>query len=253
MKKQAPAEESGGEKAPLWIISFADMVSLLMAFFVMLQTLAQTKSGKVGYVGEGVFAATLEGFRKNIAGYGMPSVFGGSSNKAFNFDREATYYPIEGGDSNAAGNIADGREEKVRRIFSRVCTHAQSLSSQIRGRSPNFVVTPIEFKAGQAALDESAKRFLDKFATDLQHTVNMRELTIYVVGLAWDEKSEEEQWKVSAKRAEIVAEFLQDKLPAEVSKSVFSWGAGAGGEWVKGEHAVSERSNVLIAVLKTRD
>jgi flagellar motor protein MotB len=31
-------EEGGGEGAPIWIISFADMVSLLMAFFIMLSS-----------------------------------------------------------------------------------------------------------------------------------------------------------------------------------------------------------------------
>lgn len=36
--KNAAPEEGGGESAPLWIISFADMISLLMAFFVMLST-----------------------------------------------------------------------------------------------------------------------------------------------------------------------------------------------------------------------
>jgi flagellar motor protein MotB len=35
-----PHEEEAGEGAPLWIISFADMTSLLMAFFVMLSTFA---------------------------------------------------------------------------------------------------------------------------------------------------------------------------------------------------------------------
>jgi chemotaxis protein MotB len=40
-EKQKPKqEEDSVEGAPLWIISFADMISLLMAFFVMLSTLS---------------------------------------------------------------------------------------------------------------------------------------------------------------------------------------------------------------------
>ncbi|MDO8303562.1 MAG: flagellar motor protein MotB [Sedimentisphaerales bacterium] len=61
MSKQKPPEEEGGEGAPLWIVSFADMASLLMAFFVMLTTFS-TFDNKA--------AKELEGIGKRIVNSG---------------------------------------------------------------------------------------------------------------------------------------------------------------------------------------
>jgi len=46
MAKAKKAEEESGESAPLWIISFADMISLLMAFFVMLSSFTSYDKGE---------------------------------------------------------------------------------------------------------------------------------------------------------------------------------------------------------------
>ena len=41
MAKKAKAEEPAGESAPMWIVSFADLVTLMMSFFVVLYALKQ--------------------------------------------------------------------------------------------------------------------------------------------------------------------------------------------------------------------
>lgn len=40
-KKQAKPEEPAGESAPMWIVSFADLVTLMMSFFVVLYAMKQ--------------------------------------------------------------------------------------------------------------------------------------------------------------------------------------------------------------------
>ena len=70
MKNKAPVVEETGEKSPLWIISFADMISLLMAFFVMLLTMAHDKSGKIANEGEGIFEIPVGPVHAGIIGPG---------------------------------------------------------------------------------------------------------------------------------------------------------------------------------------
>jgi chemotaxis protein MotB len=57
-------EEEGGEGAPLWIISFADMISLLMAFFVMLSTFSgfgESEKAKLQETGRAALAPNFFG------------------------------------------------------------------------------------------------------------------------------------------------------------------------------------------------
>lgn len=57
-KQKKQEEESSGESCPLWILSFADMMSLLMAFFVMLSTFS-TFGPKAEQQLKGVLQAAL--------------------------------------------------------------------------------------------------------------------------------------------------------------------------------------------------
>ena len=259
MKKQTAPVEEKGECAPLWIISFADMISLLMAFFIMLMTMSTTDKGILGNEGAGIFEETLYGFKKTIATLGVPELFGGiqgsfgSAEDVLSFDSRRTYYSISDGNDTAANRTIDAHEERIRRIFNRLDRRVKTFKPQIYGSQPDFIVTPIAFERGQDTLDESARQFLNKFIADLYESSMSDKLNLYVVGLAPQETSEKQRWILSVKRAQAVADFLTNNLPPGTDWSIYSWGTGSGGDWVKKDGPISEQSQILISVLRVND
>lgn len=258
MKKQTAPVEEKGECAPLWIISFADMISLLMAFFIMLMTMSTANKEASGNEGEGIFDETLYGFRKSIATLGVPELFGGkqgsfgSVKDALSFDSRKVYYSISDGNDTANRTI-DAHEERIRRLFNRLERRSKTFKPQIYGSQPDFIVAPIVFGEGQVTLDESARQFLNNFIADLYESSMSGKLNLYVVGLAPQETSEKQRWLLSAKRAQAVANFLTNNLPPGTDWSIYSWGAGSGGDWVKKDGPISEQSQILISVLRVND
>jgi flagellar motor protein MotB len=249
-KAQAPQEEQG-EKAPLWIISFADMISLLMSFFVMLLTMANTQSGKMCNPGEGIFERTVFGFKSSVSGFGLPELFGKAGEPA-HFEYGKSHYNVAGDSNNADERIIDASEERVRRLFGQVQKGMKTYSRLQKSTGINFAVTPIVFEAGQAELDEDDKQFLKKFSVNLEESGNFQ-AGIYILSVATEELPEGQKWMLSVRRAGAAGDYLRSVMSERRQIPVHCWGSGEGLQMLGTEAAGQSQPQILIAVLYSSD
>jgi chemotaxis protein MotB len=234
--------EEKGPKVPAYIVTFSDMTTLLLTFFVMLLSLAAVRD-------EGLFGRGRRSFVEAIKGYGLGLLYG-DRNK-IHFGNPKIKHFITPPDRFFKDRSIDAKQETVRRIFKDLSRSMQIVPSQVPAKKADFSVTDIRFARGDSKLDESAKKFLTGFCRDLQLTPDPRNLKLCVLGLATDAAAERERWILSARRAQAVAEFL--KHTSDSRWLVYSWGAGPGGDWVEQDSPVFKQSQILIAILRTND
>jgi chemotaxis protein MotB len=244
LKRQGKAVGEGKPKVPAYIVTFSDMVTLLLTFFVMLLTLARVNDAQMFNTGRNSFLESMANFGLGVLSGKKPTP---------DFGKVKLKFFIVNPDKGFGGRTIDAREENVRRIFQRISRSMTTVRSKIAAGKNNFAVTDIRFPPGDAALNEEAKKFLRKFCLDLQQGSSSLGVKLYVLGLAGDEASEKQQWIVSARRAQAVADFLYESLPSDSKWPIYSWGAGPGGDWVRQDSPISKESQILIGVLRAKD
>jgi len=236
--------EAKGSQVPAYIVTFSDMVTLLLTFFVMLLSLANVQDPEL-------FNKSRNAFIEYMRNCGLGMLEGKKTTAEFG--KIKIKYCISDFDEDASVRTIDAKEEELRRIFKEISQSMTTKRSQIVAKKANFSVTNISFSPGEAWLNEPARMFLTQFAADLQQDTGSGEIKLYVLGLAGDEQTEKRQWILSAKRAQAVADFLNNILPSQFQGQVYSWGAGRGGLWVGENSLASEQSQILIAVLRTNN
>ncbi len=243
-----------GHGVPAYIVTFSDMVTLLLTFFVMLLSLASVQDPEL-------FGKGRDSLVKSIKGLGLGLLSGRRQRP--DFGNVKIRYFISSPDSLLDGRTIHAKEEEIRRIFKNVSRSMKTMPSQIVAQETAFSITNVRFPPGEATLNERTKKFLTEFCLHLQQDSSPGGVRLYVLGLASDAASEKEQWLLSAKRAEKVADFLRGTLSSasgfqrrrsvfgdQPEWSVYSWGAGPGGDWVGRDSPISKQSQILIAVLR---
>ncbi len=235
--------EESKQGAPEWIVTFSDMITLLLTFFVLLQSMAKVQVDKHKF--ETGQAALSRAFADTAVGGFETSVnYDGTQ-----FDYPKPEYAAEEGQDEPESRAIDARTEMLRRIVIDIERMAKITPSPIDGVKKTIIPTEIRFKPGQETLDSDAIRLLNNYCQQLQTSIAGQETTIFVLGVASSEKSEKQQWVMSARRAAAVADFIKSKRHEEAVWHIYSWGAGPGGDWVGQKGIVSEQTEIMIAIL----
>jgi hypothetical protein len=144
-KPKPPQEEEGGEGAPLWIISFADMMSLLMAFFVMLSTFS------------GFGPAEAEKLQRAVKAVLAPNYYGGWY----------TPYPraAMGAQAVAAGQLERGSEKPTLEETQGKGLLKETPSGDFRSRKIFLIESQAVFWGMGATLSSDGRDFLDTVAS----------------------------------------------------------------------------------------
>jgi chemotaxis protein MotB len=241
VKKVKVEEVSSADEVPAYIVTFSDMVTLLLTFFVMLLSLADVQDPELLNKGRDSFVESLQHC-------GLGIFF--NTKIAPGLGKIKTRYQVEEAEPNAVRTIDENRE-RLRRVFSNVQKSMSSMPSQIVAQETQFLTVAVNFSPGLGTLNLSSQQALAKFASRLKQNVTADTATLYVLGLADKNGTERERWLLSAKRAQTAAQFLKTQLSTSDEWQVFSWGAGSGGAWTGRDGIATSESQILIAVLKT--
>jgi flagellar motor protein MotB len=254
LKSKSKTTEEQGPKVPGYIVTFSDMVTLLLTFFVMLLTLADVQDPEL-------FDKGRDSFIESLRYVGLGSLIGRQQKP--NLGSLKTIHSIPNPEQTSNRRTIDAKAEELYRIFETLKQSVTTMSSQLTAERVNFSVTNIRFSPDSIELDKSAVTFLTEFCRDLHLSTNGKPGILYVLGLAPDAKTEKEQWILSARRAESVAQFMRKNLDSAASIqqqqdfsesllkwTVYSWGTGPGGQWAGPDSFISEHSQILIAILR---
>jgi len=235
-------KESEGPKVPAYIVTFSDMVTLLLTFFVMLLSMAETQ------VEDHKFMAGRSSIQRALADFGL-SGYLISQSSGMEFEHPKQMYNVDEGNDEPEDRSIDAHTEMLRRILLDIESKMKISPSQIDGMSKTYLPTDIRFASNSANLDPAAQKELLRYWNQIQTSTAGQEPILYILGLAADHPDPIGQWQLSARRAQAVKVYLDTLIKNENGPPIFCWGSGSGGEWTGKSGLVSPKTQILIALL----
>jgi len=201
---EEPLEEEGGEEdAERWLITYADMITLLMAFFIMMYAMSK--------VDQGHFSALATSVRAEFAGTGVPA---GPDVTLVNQGVATSLGIVNGTRFGLQDNVEKGLDKALARTGLR--KHVQVL--EIDG---NLVIRLLDdkvlFASGSARLTQENRELLSRIATILRVLPFAVRIEGHTDNVPIHTRAFPSNWELSTRRATNVVLYLvrTQALPAD--------------------------------------
>ncbi|MHC4716378.1 MAG: OmpA family protein [Planctomycetota bacterium] len=231
-------------KVPAWIVSFTDMTTLLLAFFVLLQALATRPDPELFFQGQG-------SFRKALKNFGLPAWLLGRENRPAREYAQVKHTTDVARETIPRNDLLDGELERIQEAFQRLKRAIHTQSMDLADDPVHVWPTPIRFDPDRSDLNDAARKWLGRIALDLKASHSTGQRHVYVIGLASEARTPRQQWRLSALRARAVESALRAELAVDLAPGrwdIQSWGAGAGGQWCRSCGLESRQSHIALVV-----
>lgn len=194
MSSEQPEHIEGEEDAERWLITYADMITLLMAFFIMMYAMSRVDQGK--------FAALATSVRTEFAGSGLPA---GDDIAMINKGLATSLGIVNGGRHSLKENIKTGLDRAIGDEELRDHIKVLELDGNLVIR---LISDRVLFPSGSAELTEEHKELL----THVAKIIRLLPFDIRVEGhtdnVPINTPLFPSNWELSARRATNVVLYL---------------------------------------------
>lgn len=200
MRRKSRKEEH--ENLDRWLLTYADMITLLMAFFIMMYSMSVLNLAKFREAAISIrsgFGGIIKGQGKSAMG--TSGMFGSKPST------------IEGDTAGVAWQV-------IKPLVSYIENGSESASVQIGEDNRGIVITlhsdELLFKPGSAKINPRAYPVLDRIASTLRQVDNLIQIEGHTCDLQPRSSTYASNWELSTARATNVLRYLVEtrKLPA---------------------------------------
>jgi chemotaxis protein MotB len=213
-RRRKHEEHEEHENHERWLITYADMITLLMAFFIMLFTMSQLDLAKFKEFQEG-FASHTQGREINLVTTGGAGVLDGGAQTQQEILARAEEVLDEKARVDLARELERNRLEHVKAEVTRRVTQA-GLAGKVgfrleeRGLVVTIVSDDVLFDLGSADLQSQGREVLDGLARVLRTMPNHVAIEGHTDNLPISGGRYGDNWVLSTARATSVLSYLLD-------------------------------------------